>query len=345
MCHPLCGNCTQYGPDYCSDFCTTDIILVNNSLLLSSGVCTCNYHYYFNENTILCEICDHFCGDCSGELPTECLTTCNTGYTNMNMSIGNPITCKCDDHYFFDIDISDCALCHPLCGDCYGYLNTECISNCNSNKNFVKGIIVGSSMTCQCEYHTFYDLLFKDCFVCHILCGECNDYTSQECIIECSMTLSHVDVLNGKICNCISHYYYNESLSKCIECHPLCLECSNDMNTNCLSCARIAYISLININTCTCQSHFFYNVNTEICEACHVLCDECIENTNTGCLNSCSTLIQFVDVILNSTCNCIQGYYYTILSSCASIYIYKQNAIQIVLPAMDQQTLTAFSVL
>ena len=127
ICHPLCGNCTTYGSNYCTDFCTTGIALVNNSLLTSSGVCNCNYHYYFNEDTVLCEICDHFCGDCIGKLSIQCTTTCNTNYTQMNMTLGSPKECKCNNHYFFDTGISDCALCHPLCGDCYGYLNTECI--------------------------------------------------------------------------------------------------------------------------------------------------------------------------------------------------------------------------
>ena len=320
-CHPLCGNCTDDGSSKCTIFCSTTILNIN-STDISSGICSCAYHYYYNQAISDCIICHHFCGDCVGEASTQCTSRCNTNYTNMNQTaLRINYECKCNDLYFFDSSYSDCKQCHPLCGDCFGYLNTECISMCHPTKlNIVATTISITSTKCECGYHYFYNSTSFICDICHPLCGDCTGPTNSECLSECTQVLTNVNSIVGMACSCNPHYYYNETLKYCIKCHSLCFDCIGDGNDQCLSC-NSPKIAMSGPGICECVSHYFYDLAIEACVECHPLCLECSNTSNTDCLIGCNPQIQNVLDFTNSSCKCKDGFYYDGTSYCTSIII------------------------
>jgi proprotein convertase subtilisin/kexin type 5 len=318
-CHPLCGNCTDDGPLKCTSFCTAAILNVN-STDISVGICSCNYHYYYNQSLKDCSICHHFCGDCIGESSTQCSSVCNTNYTNINKTASSSeYECKCIDQYFFNSSASDCRQCHPLCGDCSGYLNTECISYCHPTKlNIVSSHPTVTSTKCVCDYHYFYNSSTGICDLCHPLCGDCTGSTQTECLTECSQLLSNVNTISITACSCIPHYYYNTTLKLCVKCHSLCFDCIGDGNDQCLSCGSPKIV----MNTpglCECFSHYFYEPDREVCVECHSLCLECSNISNSDCLLSCNPQIKNLLDLNISTCECKDGYFYDGVSDCTSI--------------------------
>jgi len=119
-------------------------------------------------------------------------------------------------------------------------------------------------------------MTYCESLLCGLFCIACTD--PQTCT-KCDETNAGLVLKNGA-CSCEASGYsfaINPITGKpnCVKCHPLCLTCYGNLNTECKSCNSQMNAILQNENTCQCKAGYFYDEATASCLECSNLCKEC----------------------------------------------------------------------
>lgn len=135
-CSLVCLTC-QYFPDYCLS-CNSGLYL---SLTDHDCLSTCDYGYYGNGTTGLCEVCHSACVECFGATFHEC-SECADGY---ELSLKSTCFQVCNDDQYADYDSNECFQCDLTCATCNE--NNKCLT-CAADS----GRLYTDSMDCVCRY-------------------------------------------------------------------------------------------------------------------------------------------------------------------------------------------------
>ena len=257
-CPPLCEECIN--STMCL-VCESEYILRNNS-------CDCQEGFYMQNSS--CYACDPLCKTCTGALRTNC-SSCHENLFQLNEN-----TCTCINSY---------------------YLKDQSCIYCNSSQNF---IILNNE--CQCK--TGFYLNNNSCSQCHDTCLTCHNNSESSCY-DCKYELvksfnklclcqsgkywdgnnclicdSNLNLVADRFsCRCKSGYFMNIS-GFCVECHFTCMECSGEMDNDCLLCfENMVY----NNGSCSCKSNYYFDKDLLNCVSCQENCKMCIENLGKEC--------------------------------------------------------------
>ncbi|CAD8093460.1 unnamed protein product [Paramecium primaurelia] len=277
--------------------------------------------------------CIQCMANCSSCTTSNQCTLCNTGfYYKQNWDgLGNNIcTNTCGESFFQDVNNQQCIRC-PIsnCKVCISTTDTGCISCLPSIAQTVSDSMnnVCTSTTCslylqqqrQCLIQClpgYYKNIDFTCSICDNACKQCQD-TAAACT-ECypNMYLQYTigqQVKGSCIPECQTTFYQKPSLTPtvsggiCASCHPTCKDCTDDLETSCISCSAGRF--LLNKRCLTsCGENAGYVANTDLnrCDQCAANCTSCTSISAQRC-----TKCAITHFFLQNQClaQCPSGYY------------------------------------
>ena len=158
--------------------------------LQTDGTCSCNYQYYWDSGTGVCEACDPTCLFCIGTSSSQCTACIST-----EASLSNGV-CTCKAGWYWDSGSYTCTVCDTECAQCTGPTADDCVCLENS-------VRVGS--VCVCDVGYFMDI--NVCEECDSSCLSCDGTEYYQCL-TCSQYLL------GSVClgTCPVGYSQNENV-------------------------------------------------------------------------------------------------------------------------------------
>ncbi|ELP87095.1 furin repeat-containing protein, putative [Entamoeba invadens IP1] len=296
-CRSVCDGCS-YNPTTQTMGCT----LCTNGK--NPPNCDCTGDYYQGEDLTKCESCDNskntFCTsactlDINSAYPrcTECtddarepLTNCSTCKDSKQFINANNECQNCADGCNSCTSLTDCTLCDPATNK-VGSLCDKCKSGYYNNSN--------------------------TCTVCDNTCKTCTSETEcTECVGE------HRLPSPGHKCEaCADGYYWDATISDCVECSENCLKCSD--STHCLKCTTDGFFSETPVDgKCRCISGYIFVLDKDeeekgTCQSCKAEKNEfCNTCGDSGC-TACNAEYLVPDGV---KCKCKTGYYTTSWDAC-----------------------------
>ncbi|CAD8173398.1 unnamed protein product [Paramecium pentaurelia] len=297
-CYYTCGNCSEYGPTYCT-FCLES----SNRYLTSSGECICKTSYFDDEtDNIECSKCHYSCILCANSIQKDACELCPQTRKPANIQ-GSEFECICSSSNFFDDGFSqECLQCDYTCQTCNGPLSSNCLT-CDPTYRQLDL----SSCVCPTRY---YDIGQLQCEKCHYSCHQCFDNTVEGCI-ACSLELN-IRVLKGNICNCADGFYEESGIALCKKCSYKCQTCETQ-SEQCLSCPLNSLRVLDPIKGCYCLGEYYEKENEIACQKCHFKCKSCNGQNENNCLSCDSVANRELEV---NECKCQIHYFEMEVQEC-----------------------------
>lgn len=139
-CYEGCKSCSGPGSSQCLS-CYNTAILVGRA----PSSCLCVNPLKPAPTPKVCQVCPSSCGDCEISDASKC-TLCKVN--QHFLSTPSPSACVCDDGFYFESTLSQCAVCHQSCSTCSSPAATFC-SKCS-------GVTVMGSLYCSTKCPTGY---------------------------------------------------------------------------------------------------------------------------------------------------------------------------------------------
>ena len=282
---------------------------IHASVASPPGQCLCDAGYYASAtNPIVCTICNSECGSCTGALNTNCLTCSDTN----SVVTSPPGQCFCTaDYYSSSTNPLVCTICNMDCTNCSGALNTDCLSCTDPFASI-------SSPPGQCLCNSGYYASSANplvCSICNIDCTTCSAGTNSACLTCLDLHAAPSPVPGA--CFCSSGYFaVSTGPLVCASCDPTCSTCVGPSSVQCLSCSDL-YASLsASPGTCACGYGSYLASSTPLlCMPCDLSCATC----TGGSIYECLTCAQPNSSILDSVCQCNNGFYLEV-NTCLPCY-------------------------
>jgi len=244
-CSNFCLTCTSYSQ------CTTCDSSTKRVINLVNKACECSIPGYYDDNvTILCQLCNYTCATCFGPTGNNCYLC------GVNRQFTAPFSCPCAPGFFESAGL--CITCSAPCLTC-SITATNCTS-CGVGRYL-------SNFQCFCS--TGYYINGLTCSQCDFRCQTCS--TSALFCLTCNTTLG--TIISGSTCICPDGKYMNTTTSACLPCTTICLTCSSNTDSSCLTCNPVLYRSF-NLGKCDCNQGY-YEANIPTCQICNPLCFTC----------------------------------------------------------------------
>ena len=303
-CHESCFTCTGQLSNQC-ETCYPDATKNANK------ECICNTHFYpvsVTTNTCtappctVCTSCHAECNNCDGGSNTDCID-CSSPRFLLNKQCyticpipffgrltNNKCEAGCIHHYYPDETDRVCKSCHSDCDNCFGPLNTDCLSCLAPYFLLMKDGLMECVENCGDGFIS--NEAQRTCLACEVSCNTCNNIAKNSCL-TCSLPRYFFD--NQCLTSCPPNYYGNNATKHCETdcpqktfaqktvntCWPCSLECKTCIGLSkddCVECEPNYYFQNTSCVS-LCSSGYYEVKNSMKCERCLADCAKCSSST------------------------------------------------------------------
>ena len=255
----------------------------NDGVYLKNGACICkpeHYFEYFKEdaNDKECDECHNLCKTCFGFLPSQCTSCDLERYPDAVFVSDN--TCRCITGKYWDNYLKACMNCSPLCIDCSGPTNYDCLA-CNSSITFN---VEDQPNWCFIKhelpigYYLSVNIFKSNLYInleCHEVCETCFEF---DLCLSCS---SPEKVVYNFTCidECPIGYFdklrsCNRNLFLLLACYYSCKNCNDGSDSGCIDC-QPGLLFWKGICSSSCPLGSYPSINGSLCLSCNPSCSVC----------------------------------------------------------------------
>ena len=294
-----CPNCSTICSVNPVAVCIPDVTTIPAPIPAPTCSFTCS------PTTLTCEIgvnnacfytgasCAPTCFTCFSSLASGCDTCLDSNAVLTLTGGGSPGgSCTCASG-FYAPSTGGCSPCYYGCLTCSDSADTNCLS-CQPP------ITLSATFTCACPVSQYMSTQ-GICKVCMATCSICSGDTAA----DCTGCWPNSHILDGALvgpCVCSGGFY--GSAENCLQCDPVCLECSGPGDLMCTSCKTDA--SLIGTQ-CQCNPGSYPSSDPSNCLPCDSPCSICLLPGLSSC-RACKSNAQLSSPP-TSTCICSPGFY------------------------------------
>lgn len=116
----------------CNETSETPIADIATGKCVDDTVVACSEHFYLNNVTKMCELCDWSCADCELSA-TECFDCWDSVTPNILNWLNFTCVSECPEGTYFDETLNECPVCNYVCKTCTGGDANSC-SSCNKTE-------------------------------------------------------------------------------------------------------------------------------------------------------------------------------------------------------------------
>ena len=170
-------------------------------------------------------------------------------------------SCKCNDGYYLNINLSTCELCDNSCLTCFGNTASQCLS---------------------CTYGFYLNSKNSTCNKCNPFCSNCTSSSNCTNCTEGYIINSNMCVLSLE--KCINGYYLNPRTLTCNLCNKACDLCAGPDATNCINCSLGYFNNSLECEICNISCKPCFGPNYYQCISCehYLLNSICLEQCPVG---------------------------------------------------------------
>ncbi len=276
-CDFRCLKCTGPTVAECTECDPGAVGVVKSS---ETGLCVCDLGYLTNSSS--CDPCPDspFCREC--DLVEGC-TSCAYGL-KYNLNEKN---CSCPKGEFKDYAAGRCGDCSPVCGECAGPTNAECVAGkCAAGAYPLFDLPTTCLYGCDGGFVLYHidsaSLTCKE-LVCDPSCGQCIGTEPTDCVTCADPTkVQYNGTCSSSAC---PSGYFASSIRICTPCGQNCSLCSSA-----IGCTECSVPALLQSGECVsaCADGYFSS-SDQLCRPCKPPCTECA-GTDSLCTRCSSGL-------------------------------------------------------
>jgi len=348
-------NCKLCPNNICQS-CSSGVLVVTSQISCQPS---CPSGMYADSSTGKCFNCSQNCNSCTSTTSCNnctspsilylsyCITSCPSGYTNVNQSciacitgckvctsLSNCTTCQsglvlnangsctyppnnCSSGYYLN-SLGNCSQCFPTCNTCNGGTSSNCLT-CFSGYTLYNGVCIQN-----CNSTSYYSINLSSCLPCNSAFSNCTTCSSIGCTV-CNVGFNVSAGACQQVCP-NGTYLQNQ---QCISCSSYCISCSN--SSSCNQCTNSSLILMDGqcYTSCPTQTYLSNGIClpcTQTCSICSTSsnCSSCITPyylSNNSCIAGCPNGTYGSNYIcLNCSLNCLLCTDANSCTSCATDY-------------------------